>query len=100
MSIDHVNHCRQKDLVVPPPEPLRNRGTQLIYLACRQRMGLSAKTEKIRSSLSQAVLPEHAKQGFLNMPAKGGEDTLSEPMVAAAADYMFERTHTDLPPDR
>ncbi len=53
-----------------------------------------------RSSLWQAVLSEHAKQGFLKMPAKGGEATLSNPLVAAAADYMLERTHIDMPPDQ
>ena len=53
-----------------------------------------------RSSLWQAVLSEHAKQGFLTMPAKGGEAALSDPVVVAATDYMLERAHTDMPPDR
>ena len=53
-----------------------------------------------RSMLWQAVLGEHARLGFLEMPAKGGGDTLDDPVVTAAALFMLERTNRDLPPDQ
>lgn len=53
-----------------------------------------------RSGLWQAVLYEHAKQGYMAMPAKGGDDSLNESLVAAAAEYMLERTHPNLPSDQ
>lgn len=52
-----------------------------------------------RSRLWQAVLLEHASQGYMKMPAKGGDDRLNDTVVAAAAEYMLERTHPDLPVD-
>jgi cytochrome c5 len=48
-----------------------------------------------RSSLWAAVLEEHAKTGWLDMPAKGGDPTLADAEVAAAADYMLSITHPD-----
>jgi cytochrome c5 len=52
-----------------------------------------------RSQLWQAVLVEHAKSGYLNMPAKGGEPSLADRTVAAAAEYMLEITYKNIPPD-
>lgn len=52
-----------------------------------------------RSRLWQAVLFEHANKGYMDMPAKGGDDRLNDAVVAAAAEYMLERTHPDLPVD-
>ena len=52
-----------------------------------------------RSRLWQAVLYEHANKGYMEMPAKGGDQRLSEEVVAAAAEYMLERTYPDLPVD-
>lgn len=52
-----------------------------------------------RSSLWVAVLAEHAKEGYLNMPAKGGDPGLSDEEVAAAAAYMMTLTHPDRPPE-
>ena len=52
-----------------------------------------------RSSLWEAVLFEHAKQGFLNMPAKGGDESLKDSDVAKAAEYMLRSTFPDVPPD-
>ncbi|NNF52138.1 MAG: hypothetical protein HKN59_06840 [Gammaproteobacteria bacterium] len=52
-----------------------------------------------RSRLWQAVLYEHANKGYMDMPAKGGDDRLNDAVVAAAAEYMLERTHPDLPVD-
>jgi cytochrome c5 len=53
-----------------------------------------------RSTLWQAVLGEHASQGYLEMPAGGGDDTLDDPVVTAAALFMLERTNPDMPPDQ
>lgn len=52
-----------------------------------------------RSSLWVAVLAEHARQGYLQMPAKGGDPGLSDEEVAAAAEYMMTLTHPDRPPE-
>jgi len=53
-----------------------------------------------RSKLWQAVLMDHAKSGYLGMPAKGGSEELSEKSVDAAVQYMLERTHKDMPGDQ
>lgn len=52
-----------------------------------------------RSSLWQAVLMEHAKQGFFEMPARGGKASLPDEVVNAAAEYMLEKTFSDRPKD-
>lgn len=52
-----------------------------------------------RSPLWQAVLVEHAKDGYLGMPAKGGSSNLPDMTVSAAAEYMLEVTFPNLPPD-
>lgn len=51
-----------------------------------------------RSRLWTAVLFEHAKSGFLNMPAKGGATELSDRDVGAAAEYILSATYPELPP--
>lgn len=52
-----------------------------------------------RSWLWEAVLFEHAKSGFGEMPAKGGNDDLDEVTVTKAAEYMlyltYPETHRD-----
>ncbi len=50
-----------------------------------------------RSQLWSAVLLEHAKQGFLSMPAKGGNPELTDRMVEAAGEYMLSVTFPELP---
>ena len=52
-----------------------------------------------RSPLWSAVLLEHAKQGYLQMPAKGGHPYLSDRAVEAAGEYMLSETFPDLPRD-
>lgn len=52
-----------------------------------------------RSQLWQAVLVEHAKTGYFDMPAKGGRPDISDAAVAAATEYMLEMTFTDRPAD-
>ncbi len=48
-----------------------------------------------RSQLWEAVLFEHAKDGFLGMPAMGGEETLDDTVVEKAAEYMLKQTFPD-----
>lgn len=47
-----------------------------------------------RSWLWEAVLFEHAKKGYNEMPAKGGYESLSDDLVEKAAEYMLSRTTT------
>jgi cytochrome c5 len=50
-----------------------------------------------RSRLWQAVLVEHAQRGYFDMPARGGDATLSDEDVQAAAEYMLTITHPQVP---
>jgi cytochrome c5 len=52
-----------------------------------------------RSNLWDAVLFEHANSGYLNMPAKGSNEQMSEYSVDAAAEYMLYRVYPELPRD-
>lgn len=52
-----------------------------------------------RSRLWQAVLMAHAKAGYLEMPAKGGETALSDLDVSQAAEYMLLQTYPEKLPD-
>ena len=52
-----------------------------------------------RSPLWSAVLIEHAKQGWVDMPAKGGHNYLSDRAVAAAGEYMLGETFPERPRD-
>ena len=52
-----------------------------------------------RSNLWQAVLMEHAKTGYFEMPARGGKTDLPDDVIAAAAEYMLEITFPDRPKD-
>ena len=52
-----------------------------------------------RSKLWDAVLAEHAKSGYLGMPAKGGEPDTSDYEVEVAAEYMLNMAHPDFPQD-
>lgn len=51
-----------------------------------------------RSWLWESVLFEHARAGYNEMPAKGGEESLNETTVTKAAEYMMSLTYPDLPP--
>lgn len=52
-----------------------------------------------RSPLWSAVLIEHAKNGYLGMPSKGGQQELSDRAVQAAGEYMLSETFPELPLD-
>ena len=50
-----------------------------------------------RSWLWETVLFEHARSGYKNMPAKGGDATLDEVTVSKAAEYMLTLTYPEMP---
>ena len=52
-----------------------------------------------RSNLWEAVLFEHAQSGYLGMPAKGGQQDLTDYDVGVAAEYMLTISHPELPQD-
>lgn len=52
-----------------------------------------------RSELWDAVLAEHAKSGYLGMPAKGGAPDASNYDVEVAAEYMLNLAHPGFPQD-
>ena len=47
----------------------------------------------------EAVQLEHAKAGYLAMPARGGNAALSDYDTGAAVEYMLNLTFPDLPRD-
>jgi len=49
-----------------------------------------------RSPLWMGVLAEHAEKGYLRMPAKGGNENLTDADVQAATDYMLSVTNPQL----
>lgn len=53
-----------------------------------------------RSRLWQAVLSDHAKAGYLDMPAKGGRPDLPDETIDMAVDFMLSVTYPELPPDQ
>ncbi len=55
---------------------------------------------EVRSRLWQAVLSDHAKAGYLDMPAKGGRPDLPDEKIDLAVDYMLSVTYPELPPDQ
>ena len=50
-----------------------------------------------RSWLWEAVLFEHARSGYKDMPAKGGDAALDDLTVTKAAEYMLTLTYPDMP---
>jgi cytochrome c5 len=46
-----------------------------------------------------AVLSEHAMDGYLQMPARGGNETMPDADVQAATEYMMLLTYPDRPGD-
>lgn len=52
-----------------------------------------------RSWLWEAILVEHAKQGYLGMPALGENVQLSDAEISLAAEYMLRQVHPEVPPD-
>ncbi|MEH6633946.1 MAG: c-type cytochrome [Halioglobus sp.] len=54
---------------------------------------------KNRSQLWDAVLFTHAEKGYLTMPAKGGDNSISTYDVDVAAEYMLTISHPDMAHD-
>lgn len=52
-----------------------------------------------RSWLWEAVLFEHAIEGYKSMPPKGGHLELTDDVVQKAADFMLRQVYPDPPPD-
>ena len=52
-----------------------------------------------RSRLWTAVLFQHARHGYLEMPPRGGSLDVTERQVDAAAEYMLTVTYPELPID-
>jgi cytochrome c5 len=52
-----------------------------------------------RSQLWVAVLSEHVKAGYLNMPAKGDHPGLTDLEVSKAVEHMMLRTFPEKTPD-
>jgi len=52
-----------------------------------------------RSWLWEAVLFEHARSGFGEMPAKGGDESLDDATVTRAAEYMLNKTFPEVTRD-
>lgn len=52
-----------------------------------------------RSPLWTAVLADHAENGYLGMPARGGVDGLPDAAISQAIEYMLMQTFPDRPPD-
>jgi len=52
-----------------------------------------------RSHLWEGVLFEHAEKGYLQMPARGGNESASDYDVEAAAEYMLTVTYPDMTHD-
>jgi cytochrome c5 len=52
-----------------------------------------------RSWLWEAILVEHARQGYLGMPAQGEGAQLSDAEISLAAEYMLRQVHPEVPRD-
>lgn len=52
-----------------------------------------------RSSLWDTILLGHAKEGYLDMPARGGDQNMPDYDVDVAAEYMLNISHPDFPRD-
>ncbi len=52
-----------------------------------------------RSPLWEAVLADHAKKGYMKMPAKGGMSELPDQVVVSATEYMMLLTYPNRPRD-
>lgn len=52
-----------------------------------------------RSKLWEAVIKAHARNGYLDMPAKGGRPDLPDETIDAAVEHMLRLTYPDMPAD-
>ncbi len=94
------------DQAVPDTAAINGESAYLEHCAgCHETGMLGAPREgepadwESRSNLWQAVLMDHAKTGYFEMPARGGKANLPDEIVEAAAEYMLEQTFPDRPED-
>lgn len=116
-SLVVLGACQSTAEAPPPPAPdadgapisLAETGKQayLVHCAGCHETGLEGAPVvgdrgywETRSRLWQAVLSDHAKAGYLNMPAKGGRPDLPDHTIDQAVDYMLSVTYPELPPDQ
>jgi cytochrome c5 len=52
-----------------------------------------------RSPFWSAVLFEHSRVGYLNMPAKGDHPELTDQAIDAASEYLLSKTFPEMPLD-
>ena len=52
-----------------------------------------------RSQLWSSILVDHAKNGYLRMPARGGQMELSDKAMEAAVEFMLSETFPEMPRD-
>ena len=109
--------CGQKDpgeLVLTEPEPaaaMSPNGALLVGKQAYEEICAGCHEEGLdgaprtgdrddwegRSWLWEAVLFEHARCGYEDMPAKGGCTTLDDVTVTKAAEYMMALTYPEMP---
>lgn len=53
-----------------------------------------------RSTLWQAVLMKHAREGYYDMPPKGSRPEVPDETIDAAVEYMLSVTFPNRPPDQ
>lgn len=53
-----------------------------------------------RSPHWEAVLAEHARDGYLAMPAKGGAPELRDAVISRATEYMLLQAYPERPSDQ
>lgn len=96
-----------ESLAMSPLPPVSGKEAYLEHCAGCHETGISGAPVvgdhsywKTRSRLWQAVLMDHAKTGYLDMPAKGGRPDLTDRTIDAAVEYMLEITYPNTPPDQ
>ena len=55
--------------------------------------------EEASQLCDRVIIMDHAKTGYLDMPARGGRSDLSDETIELAVEYMLELTFADLPAD-
>lgn len=80
------------------PETVNSRGAEVVKTTCKvcHAQGINgapilgnARMWQSRLAQGQAVLVQHATEGYGLMPAKGGNDALSEADIDAAVEHML-----------
>jgi cytochrome c5 len=92
----------------PPTDMSAMTGESAYYIACASCHETGTNDAPLtgdpeswsdRSPLWQAVLADHANNGYMNMPAKGGRVELPDEVVTRAVEYMMSLTYPERLPD-